>query len=815
MSETDRGSRLHRRLSRRVELARLALAWERLWPALWPAPLIAGIFLALALFDLLPRLPAWLHTLILVGLGALLLASLARAAFRFRWPRAAEGERRVEQASGLAHRPLAVLADRPATGGSDGAALWAAHQRRMAAMLRGLRVGLPHSGLLKRDPLALRIAAALALFVGVVIAGDTAGDRIARALTPGLDRSAKGPPVVDLWIEPPAYTGLAPIFAQPDRTKLTFPAGSTVIARVGGGGRLPSLLVDAEKTPFKDVGEGSFELKTPVQRGRRLSVLQGSGELAAWELEVTPDHPPTVALPRPPVETQRHALRIDYEAEDDYGLASLGAELRRVGEDGAVTDDAAVELPIPVSAMRARRTQGSTYRDLTAHAWAGQAVELRLVGKDGAGQTGMSAPVRFRLPEREFTHPVARAIIETRKKLADDAAARAAVSRRLGGIAQLTDMYDGDTVVFLALSAALWRLRHDESGQAIDAVRDLLWDTALRLEDGNLSIAERELREAQRELLEALSRDASKQEIDKLVERLWAEIQNYLQSMMAQAEDMPPLSEEEMRNMQVLEQQDLRDMLERMRELAESGSRDAAMQMLAQLQQMLENLRQARMAGRDGQRSSEMMRMMQQLQDLAGRQRGLLDETFRSQRGRPQSGRPQQGQPQPGQQGQPGQMPSLSDLAGRQDQLRRMLGEFMRQLGEQSGQIPNAFGRAEQAMRNAIEALQEQQAGEAVGAQSEALDQLQQAGRALAQEMARQMGLGQPQNQQTGQPDQQFDPLGRPPGGYGLNTQDVTIPEESDLQRARRIRDELYERSGDRRRPALERDYIDRLLQPF
>ena len=58
------------RLERWVGLARLVLWWERLWPALWPAAGVAGLFLAFALFDLLPVLPEWLHGLALAGFAA-------------------------------------------------------------------------------------------------------------------------------------------------------------------------------------------------------------------------------------------------------------------------------------------------------------------------------------------------------------------------------------------------------------------------------------------------------------------------------------------------------------------------------------------------------------------------------------------------------------------------------------------------------------------------------------------------------------------------------------------------------------------------
>ena len=42
-------------------LARVMLAWEALWPALWPSVGVACLFLSLALFDVLPILPGWLH----------------------------------------------------------------------------------------------------------------------------------------------------------------------------------------------------------------------------------------------------------------------------------------------------------------------------------------------------------------------------------------------------------------------------------------------------------------------------------------------------------------------------------------------------------------------------------------------------------------------------------------------------------------------------------------------------------------------------------------------------------------------------------
>ena len=66
--------------------------------------------------------------------------------------------RRIERESGLGHRPLSALRDRPVAGTGDRAArgLWQAHLERVARSARRLRVGVPSPGLPRRDPLGVR-----------------------------------------------------------------------------------------------------------------------------------------------------------------------------------------------------------------------------------------------------------------------------------------------------------------------------------------------------------------------------------------------------------------------------------------------------------------------------------------------------------------------------------------------------------------------------------------------------------------------------------------------------------------------------------
>src|SRR5258708_25575733 len=117
------------RLTRRLRLAGAALVWERLGPSLWPALAILGVFLVLALFDLPARLPGMLHAALLLPAAALLAVALLAGLRRFRLPDRGAERRRIERASGLAHRPLPALDHRLSIRARDAAtsALWRAH----------------------------------------------------------------------------------------------------------------------------------------------------------------------------------------------------------------------------------------------------------------------------------------------------------------------------------------------------------------------------------------------------------------------------------------------------------------------------------------------------------------------------------------------------------------------------------------------------------------------------------------------------------------------------------------------------------------
>jgi uncharacterized protein (TIGR02302 family) len=838
MSRSD--PRLGQAFRQRVALARAALGFERLWPALWPALGVLAGFLIVSLLGLWSWLPGWLHAIGLAAFAGGLVWALAHARSAMRWPDRASGLGRLEAVNRLPHQPLRSLGDQLSGGQRDAATvlLWRRHQERLQRLLHGLKVGLPRSDLPRRDPWALRAALLLLLVVAVIEAGNMAPQRLVQAFE--LDRPGRvsaAPVELTLWVTPPTYTGRPPIRLEAERVAngqpltirppMNLPAGSEALAQLhhlAGAAEHFSLTLDDQGPAFATVGEDSAEATLVIDKSGSLRVGSATEELGAWQLEAVPDQAPSIAFAEPPQVTHKGALRSSFAAKDDYGVVSIALLLSRPGDEANAER---IELMRPAGG--ATDVDDAAYLDLTPHPWAGLPVVLHLEAVDGIDQRGQSEPQKLVLPMREFHHPVARAIIEQRRRLADRPDERAEVATALNSLNRVPERYQNDIGVFLTLRSSTLRLMFEHEDSTLADVMAMLWDAALHLEDGNLSLAGRELRELQQALRDALAQGASDEELERLMAELQRAIDEYLSALTRQAQEqaqngqqMQPIDPNAMQ----VERQDLQQMLDAMRDMIRTGAREAAQQMLAQLQELLENLQVAQ-PGQGGQGEQ----MMSQMQEMIQRQQALLDQTYqmaRQQQG--QQGQGQQGQMSQGQMGQgqggqmsqgqmgQGQQGQIGQAATSQEALRRALGELMRSLGDAGMSIPRALGEAELSMRDARDALRQARPGEAVDPEARAIDQLQQGGQAMMQEMQRMLGQGQGQvpGQQFGQSPNNRDPLGRSLYNQGgADLYGARVPTDLDLGHARAIMEELQRRAAQRSRPVEELDYLQRLLRRF
>ena len=124
-------------------------------------------------------------------------------------------------------------------------------------------------------------------------------------------------------------------------------------------------------------------------------------------------------------------------------------------------------------------------------------------------------------------------------------------------------------------------------------------------------------------------------------------------------------------------------------------------------------------------------------------------------------------------------------------------------------------------MGDATGRLGEGNADGAVDSQGRALEALRKGAQSLAEAMQQGDGdqpgdgPGNPRGRQQGAQNS-TDPLGRPMR-HNEFTDDYTvkIPGEIDVQRVRRILEELRRRLADPARPQIELDYIERLLKDY
>jgi uncharacterized protein (TIGR02302 family) len=793
---------------------------ERTGRALGPAAAVIAVFAVAGLFDLFRFLPLWLHWGVLALFGAALAAALWWGFRGWRVPAATDALRRLEADSGLVHRPLTHLTDRQASNLVDpwATVLWAHHQRRLLGNLGPLTLARQPSDLPRRDPLALRGLLVLLLALGVAIAWDQSGNRLMAAVTPQpRTPSDLASITVEAWITPPDYTRLAPISLKADpaagavegaeASPIEVPIGSKLLVQIQGLDSQASLTANNESKLLEMLDAESQRAELVLKQGDRIDI-SGGGLDVGWPIALRPDLPPTAALKEPRV-TDRAVLQLVYGGKDDFGVADMRLTITQGKET--------LELPLTANGADPREVKGQSYQDLTAHPWAGLPVELRVVARDALGQIGASAPIAMTLPERKFYHPVARAIIEQRKRLAKDSGASAIpVARKLVQLMMQPEAFDNNITTFMALDFMVKRMTSNPLDKPeLTNVLQLMWDTALALEDGGVSMAMRELRRLQRELEEALQRGASDEEIERLMNELQQAMNEYLRQMqeqLAQAMQKGMQLQQMDPNSLRLSQQDLNQMLEQARRMAQNGARESAQQLLQQLQNMLENLQMA--MPMPGQGGGQAQQMMNDLGEIMQQQQQLLQDTFRRQRGQqPGEGQGQeQGMGQGSGQGMPG-----GNGADAQEALRQQLGELMRRFSNATGDIPPGLGQAEQFMRGATEALRGEQLDGAAQAQNDALEQLKQGMQQMSQALQQQMGA----QRGPGQRDP-MDPFGRAlsddegPGGdaFAREGSDM-VPLDQQLDRSRQIFEELRQRRNQPFRPKIERDYLDRLLRQF
>jgi uncharacterized protein (TIGR02302 family) len=867
-------------------LAQTVLILEQLLPRLLPLVSTVALFAAVSWFGLFRIAPDPLRLAILAAFALALSVSLYRLG-GMRWPSVAEADHLLEERNGLKHQPVAIQEDELALDTPIARALWHEHQNRMAARIANLDAGLPRPDIALYDRFALRVVPALLLVTAFSFSASNNGGTLSDAFQRSARHSADPDVRIDAWVTPPYYTGEPPIYlngsaaADGAAKPVNVPQFSELTVRITGAkidekvlfrttGSDQDIEIAAQQADDGKEAASAVGKKTataaPSQQSTEPSATAKSETAAArthvlkmekggtltvngqsWSFNVLADKPPEIAFDGIPRATVNGALEIGFKAKDDYGVEEAHAEFAPVDADPTAQPlYAPPEYKLEIPPRHRRDAKGLASHDLTKDPLAGKRVRVTLVAKDGAGQIGRSPPYEMVMPSRNFSEPLAAAVAEERQVFALDRRKMPDAIALNESLTIRPDETIPNLTHYLLLESGLTRMKLARDEAALKDTADYLWQMALGMEDAQLTDAQKKLREAQEKLSDALQHNAPDAEIKKLMDELRKATDAYLKELAERMQNMPTQPNQKSAN--ILRQQDLQRLMDQIENLARSGNRDAAQQMLSELQRLMNNLQAGRpqQGQNQAQENSEMRQQMDKLGQIMRDQQKLMEQTFQLDQamrdrmqhlgdpdvetplnqpmpdfdGSPQ--RPQDQQPPSGK--KQAQSPTdgmtadqlrdaLKQLRKQQDDLAKQLGELQNNLGA-LGMKPNpGFGKAEREMKGAAGELGQGRGDTAVQGQGRALEALRQGTRDMMSQMM-QAQQGQGQQGQLGQGNQNGrDPLGRQREQEGQISDDgPKIPNEIDMQRAREILDAIRERLSNNPSQAEERKYLERLL---
>lgn len=777
--------------------------------------------------------------------------------------------KKLENDSKIKHRPL--RAEKECAIENSNQPLWNLHKKQLKSLLPFIKKPIPKAILSEKDPYAIRFALILFFIIALIFAGPMAKNNLYEGLFPfSWQKNTKDTERVSITFVPPEYTHIKEQTYTKEDTKnasLSLPEGTLIKARVKKPVFTPKLYIDGSKYKLNRADKNNYIRDMLLPEGQTLLIKEGFLTKAKIPYHFIKDTPPSIIFEKAPeTNTSDASFKLPLRVMDDYGIQTITLSI----ELAAFLDNPPLGEPITEERTLSLWTKQETEQnekegvqiqpiyDIADHSWAGLPVALKVTIKDHAGQTA-TAERAFVLPERTFQHPVAQTLANMRKKLAWEPINEAPeITRELETLLHFPENFENDTIVFLAITSAASRLHYNPSKETAKAVIALLWETALRIEEGNLGLAERNMKQAKEALKKLLSDpNATEEDIARAMFDLQQAMQNYflelskeLHKRLVEGDQPFYIPPELVGNM--VNPNDLADFMQQMETEALEGNKDKANEMLKQLEQMMDVL-SPDMAAPMPEEIKEMAEAMEMIQNLIEQQQSLLEDTQNSIEQNRKKIPLKEGTYQPTQipldndlikewnlgdmppipmtQGENGQGPTNEPSNGsngsngeiakktkeqktRQDALRFMLDQLIADMERAIGQSPKTMRAADQEMQKSSNKLEIQNPKGSLPHQKQALEHLkntaQNINKSMMERLQKMTGLS------FGNNGRGRDPLGRSYGENGnsfLNKDKANLPNEATRKRIEHILSILRARSGDLDRPLEERKYYKRLLR--
>lgn len=818
--ETDKERAYKRFINKKRRQTRLILIVENIASAFFPffcvlLLICGGVLIFQPLFEngTFHKILAFIT---LLGLAVVFWQSLKA----FSFPTHKDIDKRLEEVSGYQNAPLFTLDDdlQETERDDDKIALWAYHKHKIFNAIRdNLSSGAPRISFSPKDPYALGVLSVLLFTVGLFIAGENSFTRLKQGFFPQIEfiESAGFEPALQITITPPNYHRAPPQSLSPKQRQsgaYDIPEGSTIQFLYQTKFKAPLLKYDDKVASLQIVEENLYKLEIVPEKNTRLKITQYGFPRYALPINIIADTPPTIALIKKPEVTRDAQILTPIEVNDDIAVEIIRLKISKPGfaENYPDVDAPIFERPAYIK-TKGQKQQLTEKFDTAEHPWAGKEALLTFEVIDGKGQVGQTqSTILITLPEKSFRHPLAQRLISLRKQLfTSSLQERIKIAQKIRNERNSLSNYQGDKVIFLALTSAFQRLLYDYDGHDTRSVTKILWDVAVKLEDGALGLALKNVQMERQKLFEALNDpDASEYEkmqaisdLQEALQRLWQEAAKEMQKRMQQM-DVNELTMQQ----QGFDPNLLNDFMEQMKDELLDGNTQKAEEMFAQLENLLNNLDPAN-APQLTPEMREAMEQLAQLDQVIQEQEQLIEDTKQCAGSGQNAGTGTQN------------TPSLDDVRGRQSALEEQvkgMSDSLKQIPE-AGQARERLNKAREEMVKANQAFDSEDFETATAAQGKALEALNQLSKDMRQQMAQQFQQnGMPIPFSFGMQPGQRDPFGRlMENGNSLGSDRDILPKEQRQKRIKGILEELRKRASEQQRPLEEKDYFKRLLQQW
>jgi len=655
------------------------LWFEAIVRAVAPAIGVLAAYLTLALFGFAS---VWVFAATLMLMALCLGFGIAR----LRRPAPQAIDRRIEQVSGLRHRPIAMLEDEPENDSDMAAAIWQLHRRRIAASLQSAKAGRPAIGAVTHDPFALRGFLLLLLLVAAIIAGPDGVPRLLGAFA--LPAWPFAGPGVSAWITLPGYTGAPPLVLSPGDQPVVL-TGSQLTLAINGVRRLPRASFGPQAIGFSGSAQDGFRATATLTGSARLRIGPWWDRLAGWNITVLPPAAPVVQLTN--LLPAGHALLIGWHARDRYGLVSLTATLMPLGHPNAIPE----LLSLPLNGQTLKDADGIARPDVSDSPYAGLEVSVLLTAGNLAGISGAARPMTVRLPLAPLQDKTAMALSRLRQLLALQPAA----PNLAEALTQLAQAPPSQISAGSDLQMAFLARQMANGKISADAAQDRMAKLARQIEEGPDYEPAQALAAANQALEQALQQGINGKPLDNarlqsLLAEMHAALARHLQALGPAAADPGG---------KMVNAGDLDRMAERIAQDEAAGRTAKAAGELSRLQQMLAALQSARpMSAAQAKRAEAADQAAENLSQMMQGEAALLDQTNQG-----------------------------KGLPASQAQLQGELSSTSQNLAKAGIEVPG-LGDAGNAMGQARDALAQQDTGTAINAEGSAIEALQRAAAALA-----------------------------------------------------------------------------------